>query len=63
MQEQKVCNKCGKILDTWDIQEDFTLERALGFGTKHDGETLKLRLCCKCIEDLINGCKVNPLSE
>jgi hypothetical protein len=62
MQEQSVCNKCGKTLDIWDIQEDFTLQKKLEFGTKYDRLQLKLRLCCKCMENLIDECEVSPLS-
>ena len=63
MQEQNVCNKCGKVLDVWDMQEDFSINTELGFGTKYDGQRLKLRLCCQCMDKLIAGCVVNPLNE
>ena len=63
MQEQIVCNKCGNTLDIWDIQEDFIIERKLGYGTKYDEQKLRLRICCKCMDKLIEECVVSPLKE
>ena len=57
----KVCNMCGKILDRWDEQEDFSIEKKLGYGTSYDGEELSLHLCCDCMEEIINNCHVNPI--
>ena len=60
----KVCNMCGKVLDTWDQQEDFSIEKdKLGYGTSYDGEGLSLHLCCDCMEEIINSCQVNPIIE
>lgn len=58
-----VCNKCGKELDTFDIQENFSIVRSLGYGTQYDGEDLNIRLCCKCMETLIKQCVISPVSE
>ena len=57
------CNKCGKPLHLFDRQEDFSIARELGYGTKYDGETLELRLCCNCMEELIAECKISPIKE
>lgn len=59
----KVCNMCGKVLDIWDQQEDFSIEKQLGYGTSYDGEELSLHLCCDCMEEIINSCQVNPIVE
>lgn len=62
MPEQIFCNKCGKTLDIFDRQEDFSITKErLGYGTKFDGDKLKLHLCCDCLEELVNGCKVSPI--
>lgn len=61
MAKQYVCNKCGKPFDRWDEQENFHIYGYLGYGTKYDGSTLELDLCCSCMEDLIDECKVNPI--
>ena len=63
MNKPIVCNKCGNILDYWDTQEDFSIERSLGYGTKYDGDRLKIRLCCDCMEKLIDECVVSPISD
>lgn len=57
------CNKCGKKLDVWDIQECFQINRPLGYGTKFDGDTLQLDLCCSCMEEIIDSCVISPIIE
>ena len=59
MQGSNVCNLCGKELDFWDVQEDFTLHRHGGY----DGEVIKLRLCCECFDHIVDECKVSPIEE
>lgn len=63
-EETQYCSRCGKALDFWDLNEDFTIHKThLGFGTKYDGDELHLRLCCECIEKLIDACAVYPITE
>lgn len=57
------CNKCGKDFDIFDEQEDFSIDRILGYGTKHDGEHLKIRFCCKCMDEIIDSCEISPFVE
>lgn len=61
--QKTVCNKCGKEFDLWDAQEDFTIEGVLGYGTKYDGDKLKIHLCCDCMEKLIDECVVSPIFD
>lgn len=61
--KNKTCNMCGKTFDMWDAQENFSIHRKLGYGTKYDGDTLELDLCCDCIEKIIKECKVSPIIE
>ncbi len=63
MQGSNVCNLCGKELDFWDVQEDFTLHRHVGYGSGYDGEVIKLRLCCECFDHIVDECKVSPIEE
>lgn len=63
MENAMICNVCGKTLDIWDLQEDFTIRRHLGYGTKHDGDRLHIQLCCECMEKLIDQCRVSPIHE
>lgn len=57
-----ICNKCGKEFDIWDEQENFSIYRQCGYGTKHDGDKLELDLCCDCMEKLIEECEVSPIN-
>lgn len=64
MKKSNICNKCGKILDLWDMQENFSLEKTyLGYGTKYDTCELNIKLCCSCMDELIDSCKVSPIVE
>ena len=63
MSKQIVCNKCGKPFDIWDKQENFQIYRNLGDGTKYDGSKLELNLCCNCMEELVDGCWINPIID
>lgn len=57
------CNKCGKKLDMWDEQEDFSMQRQLGYGSRYDGDTLDLDLCCSCMDGLIESCAIPPVNS
>lgn len=61
MAKDIICNKCGKHFDIWDTQEDFSIYRRLGYGSKHDGDDLELDICCDCMDELIDSCKVSPI--
>ena len=63
MEEKHFCNICGNELDEWDMQEDFSIFRHLGYGTCYDGETLSLQICCECMDKLIDACEVSPIME
>ena len=62
MEQPTVCNKCGKEFNIWDQQEDFSIKRNLGFGTKYDGEKLDIHLCCDCMDKLIESCVISPVN-
>lgn len=57
------CNMCGKEFDGWDAQENFSIERRLGYGMKYDGDELQLDLCCGCMEKVIAECKISPIVQ
>lgn len=57
------CNMCGKPLDTFDTQEDFSIHRKLGYGTKNDGSVLDLHLCCDCLDRLVDNCMISPIID
>jgi len=60
-----VCNICGKELNEWDLQENFGFDYNVGYGSKYDGEKIRMRFCCDCfdeiIDKLIQESKVNPI--
>ena len=58
------CNLCGKEMNFWDIQEEFSIKSSsIGYGSKHDGDALELDLCCDCMDELIDRCKINPITS
>lgn len=57
------CNICGKTFDIWDAQENFSIDRMLGYGTKYDGDELHLDICCDCMEKIIDGCMIPPIAH
>lgn len=64
MAETKYCNHCGRALDIWDLQEDFTIHKDnLGYGTQHDGDSVHLQLCCDCFDKLVGECAIDPITE
>lgn len=63
MAKETRCNRCGKKFNLWDTQEDFSIYRRLGYGTKYDGSTLELDLCCECMDNIIDDCKISPIVD
>lgn len=59
--EKRYCNICGKEFDEYDVQEDYSIEKKIGYGSKHDGETLSLHICVDCMDKLIDKCKIDPV--
>ena len=59
----RVCNQCGKRLDFFDLQQDFTIHKRIGYGSSHDREEVELRFCCDCFDRLIASCSVSPLIQ
>lgn len=58
------CNKCGRELDHWDLQENLRIHNPkLGYGSENDGDGVDLRLCCKCFDELVKSCVINPLRQ
>lgn len=63
MAKKMYCNKCGKEMDFWDKQEEFSIHTHCGYGTKFDGSHLELDLCCDCMEELADSCKIPPVAD
>ena len=64
MKGKIICNKCGKTFDTYDDTNYFHIHRRAGYGMgKYDGEIIWLDLCCDCMKELIEKCKIPPIEE
>lgn len=64
MQNSNVCNYCGKELDLFDHQQDFTIhKKQIQYGSGYDGDEVRLRLCCECFDSIVDSCKINPIAE
>lgn len=61
--KKKICNMCGKEMDLFDAQENFSLRREIGYGSRYDGEILELNLCCDCMDRIIEQCKIRPVFD
>ena len=57
------CNLCGREMDFADAVADFKLYKYLGYGTKYDGDLLDMKICCKCMERLIDACAKSPVTN
>lgn len=61
---ERVCNMCGKKFDEWDTQEECVfVSYRIGYGSKYDGSSVRIDLCCNCMDNLIEMCKINPICE
>ena len=58
---------CGQPFTDLDEQEHIGLHTKIGYGSRHDGDTIDLDICCSCFDSLIdklaNKCIVNPIQE
>lgn len=63
MQDKKVCNHCGRELDVFDLQQDFTIHKKIQYGSSYDGCRVHFQLCCDCFDKAVEQCKVNPIEE
>lgn len=66
MKKKQKCTMCGKSFDIHDTYADLHFQKQIGYGSIHDGETLKLNLCCKCfvrlVDLLVLICKYDPFN-
>ena len=58
-----ICNHCGKGLDFFDLQNDFSIHKRIGYGSVHDGDDVHMRLCSDCFDKLVEECEVSPIEE
>ncbi len=63
MHEKKLCSHCGKELDFFDQQQDFSIHKHIGYGSIYDGDYVDLHLCCECFDKAVAECKISPIEE
>lgn len=51
------CSACGKTFDIYDVQEEFTFDKYIGYGSKYDCEHIKFKLCCDCFDKIFDVIK------
>lgn len=54
-----LCTMCGKKLDMWDEQENFSFSSHIGYGSKYDTTIIDIRLCCDCFDKIIDNIAIN----
>lgn len=57
------CNVCGKEMDIFDAQEKLTIHNHMGYGSKHDGEEIRIDFCCECFDKIVDACKISPIAQ
>lgn len=60
---QKRCTMCNKIFDEWDLQEDFSYQKWIGYGSVHDTEYLDIQLCCNCFDKILAFILKNSVND
>lgn len=62
-----ICSMCSNKLDEFDLQENFSFKRYIGYGSKYDLNIFEARLCCDCFDKILDTVlpmfKSNPISE
>ena len=64
---ERICTMCGKKFDVWDEQQNFVVDREIGYGSKYDYHHIQMNLCCDCfdrvVDYIVDNSKTNPLTE
>lgn len=56
MNDPRKCSKCGADIDDYD--GGIVVNQKMGYGSDFDGTFILMKLCCKCSDKLIKGCKL-----
>ncbi len=64
MNGKRCCNLCGKEMDMWDLQEDFSIRSSeIGYGSRYDMCSLDIWFCCDCMDKIIDQCVISPVKD
>lgn len=47
------CNKCGK--EIVGLEQKFSINKSIPYGSEYDGEHLRCDLCCECLDSILDG--------
>lgn len=61
VEDNKRCNLCGTSFGMIDDIGGIKICTRLGYGSVYDGREVRMNICCKCVESLIDSCEVSPL--
>lgn len=48
------CDLCGKFLNEHDELESFGLHCEVGYGSKYDGCSINIDICCECFDKMMD---------
>lgn len=57
------CNMCGREMDEADLKNGLCAERRAGTGFVYADKAMRLDLCCDCLDNLIDSCRISPITE
>lgn len=61
MAHKVYCNCCGKEFGTFDYFVAQPISFTAGYGSKYDGEGIKIDICADCLDKLIDSCEISPI--
>ena len=63
----RTCNMCGRTFDYFDHEENVSFDHFMGYGSSYDMRRIKLNLCCKCFDNILDWmlpqCKHDPMID
>lgn len=48
------CDLCGKVFNNYDEQEGFGLRYEVGYGSRYDGSSINVDICCDCFDKMMD---------
>ena len=61
MDKKKVCNVCGNEFNMYDDIDGYSIHKKVGYGSKYDGKFMHMNICIKCMDKLIDSCRIKPV--
>lgn len=55
-----ICNCCGKVID--DLSGSLTIDGVMPWLSKYDFDLLDMTLCPDCLDAIVDGCAVSPIT-